>query len=172
MGTVTRAKSGESEGLSPLGAGLYAPTHVNLHEAEVLPSESGLNVSADLVLEGGRYVVERLTTTRRPGGVPVTGEALRKIAIQDLVLVAVAGTVGPLDEQGNPVPMRYSDEEVAAIRRQGPTDSTLSKVAQLYVIGRLVGTAPAKNVAAVLGIPMPTANNWIRRAKDRGLLDG
>jgi hypothetical protein len=53
-----------------------------------------------------------------------------------------------------------------------PTDETLLWVARIYVIAELAGDPPAKAVRESLGIPESTANNWIRRAKDRGILDG
>lgn len=151
---------------------MYAPERIHLSDQQLWADESGLDLAVDLVMEDGRYVVEQLTATRAKGGPPITGVLLRKIAVQDFIEEAVVGYVGERDDEGNPVPLRFTAEDLSRLRGQGPVDETLRCVAMVYVIGRLIGTGSAKNVAGVLGIPLPTANNWIRRAKDRGFIDG
>lgn len=47
----------------------------------------------------------------------------------------------------------------------------MTKVAEIYRRAADTGEPPARAVSEALSIPMPTANAWIRRAKDLGLLD-
>lgn len=51
-----------------------------------------------------------------------------------------------------------------------PDQEVLTRVAQIYREAAAVGAGQAVAVSTALGIPMATANSWIRRAKDRGLL--
>src|SRR5690242_14719270 len=46
-----------------------------------------------------------------------------------------------------------------------------ARVADVYRQAALAGRGPAKAVSETLGIPLPTANAWIRRTKDLGLLE-
>jgi len=65
-----------------------------------------------------------------------------------------------------------SDEEVARLRKQGPTDETLGWVAYFYNLAGILGLPPAKQVEVSLRVPRTTASKWVRRAKEKGLIDG
>jgi hypothetical protein len=154
-----------------VGSGVFAPRRIQLSAEDLLISDQ-VEVEADVVLEGRRYVVESLTIHRLPGGPPVTGELIRTIPVQQVVKLGVAGAV-ETERHGKrwPAGSELPKDLLRRLRADGPTDATLSLVGQIYVVAELTGDPPAKNVSSVLGIPQPTANNWIRRAKDRGHID-
>jgi hypothetical protein len=65
-----------------------------------------------------------------------------------------------------------SDQDVAYLRLQGPTDDSLEWVAYFYNLAGVLGLPPARQVEVGLDLPRTTATKWIRRARDKGLLDG
>ncbi|GAB3210943.1 hypothetical protein SAMN02745673_02586 [Marinactinospora thermotolerans DSM 45154] len=54
--------------------------------------------------------------------------------------------------------------------KHGPTEEALTWVAYLYRMALIFGHAPVPAVGEALGLPKSTANRWITRARDRGLL--
>jgi hypothetical protein len=159
-----------------VGSGIYALDRVQVDSSQ-MPEQSEVDYSATLVIEGLRYVVEELALRRSrawdaPAGPPITGELIRKIPVQRIVTVAAMIESGTLDESGEVTPLRFTDADIERLVKAGATDETLLAVAQIYVTSALAGDPPARSVREVLGIPASTANVWIRRAKDRGFLDG
>lgn len=136
----------------------------------LLADGSEFDISAVLRLDGSRYAVESLTFSRVDGGPSITGEHVRRVPIAGLVSAAVASEVRVEDEGGRLIRPSLTGERRAALRAAGPTDETLREVATAYMFAQLSGEPTAKSVSVVLGIPIATANNWIRRAKDRGHL--
>lgn len=159
-----------------VGSGIYAPARIQI-DSDMMPEQSEVDYEATLVIEGSRYVVEELVLRRSrawdaPGGPPITGELIRKIPVQRIVKVAARIASGTLDESGEVTPLRFTDADIERLVKAGASDETLLAVAQIYATASLIGDPQAKNVAGVLGIPLSTAGYWIRRAKDRGFLDG
>jgi hypothetical protein len=146
-----------------VGGGVYAPARIHVTDDQLSPLNLDVAITADLALDGRRYVVDEMTFKRRPDGAPVTGEMIRKIPVHSVLQFAVLSEVDM---------HLLSPDLLRRIRAEGPTNETLAVVAQLYILAELGGVPPAKNVCSILGVPIGTANNWIRRAKDRGHLDG
>jgi hypothetical protein len=161
-----KTKATELE-LVHVGAGLYAPPAIWV---EATDTELPLDISAELVLDGFRYVVGKLTASQREGGAAVTGEALRAIPVQTLVRGAVADRVR-LRVNGEQTDVVLPHEERKRLADNGPTDETLTWVARIYLTAELASDPPAKAVKEAMGIPTSTAGYWIRRAKDKGLMD-
>jgi hypothetical protein len=174
-----------TKGIVSVGSDVYAPEQVELTQDDVEDMaglrDIAVNFEAVLMLEGARYVVQDLRFIRREGGAPITSELIRRIPVQRIV----RGVVTELAElRTDPGAVYESDgmrmrapeqvvippDERGRLVGAGPTDETLLWVARVYVMATLAGDPPAKAVKENLGIPMPTANNWIRRAKDRGIL--
>jgi hypothetical protein len=157
-----------------VGNDLYAPEHVELTVTGV--EGIGADLTGVLQLEGRRYVVQELRITRQDAGEPITSELIRGIAVQKLVRGVVRASVqlriAPPSHEGISKAVVLAPKERDRLVVAGPTDETLLWVARIYVIAELAGDPPAKAVRESLGIPESTANNWIRRAKDRGILDG
>jgi len=161
-----------------VGSDVYAPTRVELTLTGM--EDIGADVVAVLLLEGGRYVAQELHITRQDGGAPITSELIRRIAVQSLIRGTVRESVELRIAEPSPkgtARHRVTDvvltpKERRRIVSAGPTDETLLWVARIYVMAELAGDPPAKSVKENLGIPTSTAGNWIRRAKDRGILNG
>ena len=110
-------------------------------------------------------------------GVPLTGTMLRQVPVRGManeLIFTAAGEVGIFD---GTVTFAYkggiviADEERERIRLQGPTDESLRMAADLYQLGRAVGLSPAKFVETNLGMPRTTVTKWIRRARNKGLIE-
>lgn len=130
------------------------------------------------MLEGRHYVVQDLHITRQEGGAPITSKLIRKIAVQDLIRGVVSDSLSKGDspsEAENVFAIKQvvlTPEERQRLVAAGPTDETLLWVARTYYLAELTSEPPAKSVGVTFGIPMSTANVWIRRAKDRKILNG
>jgi hypothetical protein len=150
---------------------------------------------AGVDLEGALYDVEMILdmtgegirptsvkVTAQEGSPPVTGTTLRALRVWDLARTAIPEGLsqgvrteqadGSFVTQFNPVYGDLSDEEVARLRKQGPTDETLGWVAYSYNLAGILGLPPARQVEVDLGVPRTTASKWVRRAKEKGLIDG
>lgn len=140
-------------------------------EPVVLP-DVPVTVAMSVEIRHGRYEVTRLTVneveTDREG---ISSELLRKVPVRRLV----ADSLEPgIFYEINPERWRPWEPPARAVvaraRELGPTDDTLELVEHQFTIARLIGNPPARQVASVLHLPISTAGNWIRRAKDRGLI--
>jgi hypothetical protein len=173
MGNI-RIKSNED--MAHVGSDIYAPTRVELTFTGM--DDIGVDYVAVLVLEGRRYVVQELRILRRDDGAPITSELIRGIPVAMTIRGAVSKLVElRIDPDADyqlrvPEQVVITPDERQRMVEAGPTDDTLLWVARIYIMAELAGDPPAKSVKETLDIPMPTANNWIRRAKDRGFLDG
>lgn len=138
----------------------------------------GFDVSAVVAYDGERLVVDSLTVTRRAGGEPVTGEALRKITIQAMLrdnlraATRIRGGHGSQLPEGTPVRgfQMITEEEVERLRQAGPAAETLAWVARIYRAADAIGDPPTKAVREAFGISQSTAGNWIGRARSAGLI--
>lgn len=169
-GHVTSALTFEFGELVHVKPDLVAPRRIPFKGEG--PKGLDVDIRADLVLEGRRYAISRLEVTRTADGVSITGELLRKIPVNRIV--RIVRTVSPL------VFIRRNEVDIpfdvnAKVKRQvaenGPTPENLTWIARVYSAAELVGEQPAKQVQTTFSLPASTASYWIRRAKDRGLLD-
>ena len=65
-----------------------------------------------------------------------------------------------------------SPAEVARARAEGPTDESLRLVAHIHQTAAAIGDSPVKAVVNSIGISRPTATRWVRKAREKGFLDG
>lgn len=170
--------TGKRKDMVHVGCDLYAPSRVELRLTGM--EDMTADVKAVMVLEGRRYVVQELCITRREGGAPITSELIRGVAVKGLI----RGTVSDALELRIPMPsptgttaqtvglVVLPQDERDRLVEAGPTDETLVWVARMYVMAELAGDPPAKHVREAFGVPTSTAGYWIRRAKDRKILDG
>jgi len=114
----------------------------------------------------GRFVCDQLTIRRRQGGPPVTSEALREVAVAELVRLAIYEQVVKALPQAQ-TPVTLSERARAG---GGPGDQDLRAVVNTYVFAHLAGRPPVKAVMERLGLPRSTANRWVALARERGLL--
>jgi Family of unknown function (DUF6214) len=158
----------------PFAEGLanWSPFKMHLEQAE--PYSLDLHV----VYDGGRFVVDQLTVTRRPGGPPITTEGLREIPIAAMVRTGIENglmRVGPREYDGRTSSWKLTKAEPIALSERaqaggGPSDDDLRAVADVYHIAYAVGEPPTKTVMERLGLSRSTASRWIALARKRGLL--
>lgn len=143
--------------------GLVLPDR--LHEIRATPFR-GQNVKLALELRAYRYRVVSLTLDVE-GDREITGTTLRKLPVGHLVsgiARTYARTPGPGgDERFSPIPQWDRPEG-------GPDSETLLRVAHLFALEFASGGTPVKAVESDLDVPRSTAEYWVRRAKDRGLI--
>lgn len=151
---------------------------VKLHrQAKVeLTDYRGYDVSALVrVAESGRVEVTSLMVNQREGGEPVTGAALRSIAVQKVVREFVKVELAMAkDHKAGEVVMAYglmTREDAKVAKDRGPTTETLEQVAQVYRLAVLMDDAPTKAVEEVFDVSRSTAGAWIGRARSAGLLE-
>lgn len=65
-----------------------------------------------------------------------------------------------------------SQEAVARIRAEGPTDENVRYAADLFLFSKATRGAASEFVQQSLGLPKPTAARWLRRARELGYIDG
>lgn len=64
-----------------------------------------------------------------------------------------------------------TEDQREKIRLQGPTRESLQAAANIYELARVLGLPPARQVEKELKMPRTTASQWIRRAREDGLLN-
>lgn len=135
----------------------------------------GYDVDADIVVtDAGRAEVHRLTVSKRDDGEPVTGAALRSIAVQAVVKAYVKMEVGawlPVDPGTRVVAFGILEEsEAQRLRGLGPVPETLEAVSKVYRLADFLEDPPTKSVEAAFGVSRSTAGAWIGRARSAGLI--
>ena len=134
------------------------------HEVTTTATVGGIDVDLRVVLRGGRYVVHGLSAypTVDNLDVGVTGEALREVAVGELVEEAARDrdAENTLKTTGR----RIIDEA------GGLTPESLEVVATAYRYGHAVGTSPTREVVNLLGLTRSKASRWIAEAREDGFL--
>lgn len=170
MGRVTTRAAGTFGRNVSLGGDLTGPVSVEIRDDDA----AGYKLRMVAVLENGRYVVDELSVTRRAGGPPVTGEALRSIPVTNVLRTGVqkhfmrAERTGGRTTRLTPVTM---PDDVAAITANGPTDEALRWVADIYRAAYALGDSPTQAVEQDLQLARSTAGRWVSLARKRGFLD-
>lgn len=143
-----------------LGGSLRVPTFVDIQGSDV----NGYDVTmrAAYSSTSGRFECRTLTITA-PEGVEITGEVLRSIPVQTVLNTGVASAL-----QG--ITALNMGQIPDDITEGGPTTRALEWVAYLYRVALIFGESPVQAVALTLELPKSTANRWITRARDRGIL--
>jgi hypothetical protein len=144
-----------------LGNSLRVPTFVDIEGSDV----NGYDVTmrAAYNLHSGRFECRTLTVAA-PDGAEITGEAVRSVPVQTVLNTGVVSALQGVTtlNMGRLVP--------ADITEGGPTTKALEWVAYLYRVALIFGESPVRAVAHSLELPKSTANRWITRARDRGIL--
>jgi hypothetical protein len=138
-------------------------------------------------LRDRRFECTHLAAVPRDGGPPITLAGLRSIAVETLLRRAVqrygrqifistetiamrselrAVAPGPV-RLGGPLGLPLPDRRTG--KRRGPDDD-LGLTALVYEISDMCGLPPTQAVAAHLRVPLGTARDLVRRARERGLL--
>ncbi|RCW38485.1 hypothetical protein DFQ14_12228 [Halopolyspora algeriensis] len=134
----------------------------------------GYNVHLHVQLENERLGVSDMRVEQRPGGPPVTGEALRSIVVAQFVRRSVRASINeqlPFDEPEARVAngiLRTEDRD--RMKEAGPVTETLRAVSQIYRFALAAGDAPTKAVQEVFEVPRYTADRWVAKAREREFL--
>lgn len=140
------------------GFSVWSPCAVVVTEDPSTPYD----VKLELAIEDGRFEVQQLTATRKPGGPPLTTEQLRLVSVAKIAARAVA-QVMPEIVQSAPGAFQIGGEAPS------PADE-LEHVAALYRLAYVCGLHPIQHVADQLDIPKSTAAKKVIRAREAGLL--
>lgn len=141
----------------------------------------GFDVEVLVAAGEGRLVASEVKVSRRPGGPPVTGDALRQIAVAAFVRQSVRASAhllpygGLSGDEWQPDSTRVAFglldiEHRNRLREAGPVTETLEWVARVYSVALATGDKPTKAVEEVFEVPRYTASRWVSSARDRGFL--
>jgi hypothetical protein len=139
----------------------------------VLENYKGYDVTAEVELsEAGKMEVAKLSVAQRPGGPPVTGEALRTITVQSIIRDSVAASLqtGKNWPAGQEISANglLTTEEALRLKAAGPVAETLEWVGRVYRLSEIIGHPPTKAVEETFQISRSTAGAWIGRARAAG----
>lgn len=164
--------------LRDLGGGMYAHLPF-MHTDTVIIEDRIFNVelTLDMTSEGIRPVAVEITSDDNE---PVSSTDLRAVPLGTLTRRALREElkIGEViyEDDGSTTTKLVSgflnDAETEGIRAAGPVDNSLTWVGYFYRMGQVLGLPPAKQVEIELGLPRTTASKWIRKAREKGFLDG
>ena len=122
-------------------------------------------VKASAELVDYRYEVRSLSVeTDQPGGINAT--FVRTNLVGDFADIAGRRKFAQLTEGGEWV--SYRPHFVYDGPPLSPEDSVLREVARIYACSYATGIKPTHRVEKGLNLKRSTAENWVRRAKDKG----
>lgn len=128
----------------------------------------GYEVNLVVETDGAAPCIRSLTVSSLPDGPPVTTGSLRTIPVAQLMSRFIRRLPKPSFEP-------LSDEEAALLIGGGPTDELLELVSCIYQRAVYADEPPLRAVQRFFSVagedlPRSTAGNWIRMARDKGLL--
>lgn len=153
-----------------VGPGIAVPARVTV----IAEDCAGVDVELEVVPEGGRLVAQEVRVSRREGGPPVTGDAIRSIPIATLTKHAAVHALTYKERDGYTEwsPRLLTPEIIEQVRDNGPDAASLEWVAYLYRVALLMGEPPTQAVAQALDLPRSTAGRWVAMARRRPELLG
>ncbi len=129
----------------------------------------------------GRYLVTRLETRVTNEDGDISADTLRRVRLGELKQAATPQCifVQPGDDirfvsvsalsSGERI---LPDTVIEQTLRLGPRGDALEIVQLVFGVAALTGQPPAKALVRELGLAQRTAVDWIRKARDAGLLEG
>ena len=169
-----------SEELIQLSPHVWAPERIT-RNANPRDEKLTVNVSVECRWspESGKYEIEEMRVTPLSGFPPISSQAIRAVAVGSLLRSASRGAVlfgvilTPVGEMRR---YKLSDELypiLGRLKEQGPSSrETLEWVALVYEIANIEDDKPTATVSREFGISLRTASNWVRAAREQGLLGG
>lgn len=126
-----------------------------------------------------KYEITKLEIEPHPSGEPISGQLLRKIQISALLEVATrshlilyARAQSAVVNTSTSRALDSFDEIRADLKILGPSsDITLEWMSLIYELASIEGDKPTLAVSQAFEISLRTASNWVRAARERGLLD-
>jgi len=171
-----QSKARKSKGQVTIGKGfqLWREVVTELFDYHGMDVTATVTWSDDL----HQLVVSRLDIHQPEGGAPITAEAIRHIAVHQIVRRSLTVSVtdglmpGSIVELGQERAAfgLISKEQVGRCRVAGPVPETLEWVARLYRAALAIGDPPTKTVREVFGLSSSTAGAWVGAARKQGYL--
>jgi len=146
--------------------GVMAPDRATVEAGDV----SGYDVRIEVVLDGRRYIATAVHVLQRPGGPPVTGEAIRKVPVANIIRRGLPMGVTWVASRTGGVTRSTGAQMPENVTKYGPTDEALTWVARVYRLALLLDMPPTREVETSLRLPRSTAGRWVAAARDRGFL--
>jgi hypothetical protein len=138
---------------------------------------SGFRVTFEAVLENGRFECNSLTVERAKGAPPITTAGIRRIPVQSVINQVALGHLHRVKQNPNVedeviiTPLRGRVPTFKRLAESGPTDEVLEHVALWYRLMYACNFDPTWAVEDAFGLPRSTAERWVRKARDLGLID-
>lgn len=130
--------------------------------------EFGYELEMDLIEDLGLVRPVSVKLSSRDGKALRSGD-MRTVPLAELTANALhtllKSSTGILDNV-------IDEEERDYLKAMGPIDRSLKGVAQTYRLAQMLGFAPAKTVEQIMDLSPATATRWIRKAREKGFLDG
>lgn len=124
-----------------------------------------ISVGVRMELRDFAYALTRVEIQAH-GDEVINGKLLRAIAVGGVVQGPVS--LAAREKRADGKLVRYWMHDLRKSALDGPTDENLKSVARVYAIGHAMQTKPTAAVEDALGLKRSTAENWVRRAKDKG----
>lgn len=148
-------------------------------------SSDSINLPAKVSLDcrwsssAKKYLIERLVLQPREDGSQLTSHLIRKVQLGALLesatrthLILYARVVTPDGTRSTTKALDEFEELADRLKQAGPSSSeTLEWVSLLYEIAATEGPKPTQMVSEGFGISIRTASNWVRMAREQGMLD-
>ena len=164
-----------TDDLVALGDDLFVPSVVTIRDTTTLePENGGLTVEVEAVFSSflGRYRAARVSVEAEGDPFEVGGSTLRAIRINEVLQEGLAQVVEFRLESGERWPFPLDASLASYVVKSGPSSTAAMEwVSRIYRLAQAVRMRPAKAVQDQLGLTVPTASVWIRRARDRGYLE-
>jgi len=155
----------------PFGKGFALEKRFNIR---ISASNLPYDVEIWVELEGDRFECVELKAERKPGGPPITSEGIRRLPVQDLVRSAAMEAVYKRKKNPKGTAVILTPTRLRGYKRlaeAGPTEDTLEHVALVYRLAYACNESPTKAVEGSFGLARSTAERWVSKARDLGLID-
>lgn len=178
--TAKKKKNSLDKELIQLSPRVWAPERI-AYDASPSSHKLTVNVSLDCRWspEHGKYQIEEMRITPLAGFPPVSSQSIRAIPVGSLLRFASHWALldGILISPVGEIKMYNIEKELYVIRDRlkslGPSSQeTLEWVSLIYEAANIEHDKPTAEVSREFGISLRTASNWVRAAREQGLLGG
>ncbi|PWF26031.1 hypothetical protein [Ancrocorticia populi] len=129
-----------------------------------------LDFEAELDLVGDKNLIRTTSVrVRAQDGGEISSTDLRLIPTSSIPLMALTGDI---EEKLGVRLQDFDTEDLDLLKAMGPVPDSLKRVARSYKLANTIGLAPSWFVQVSLKLPPATATRWIRKAREKGFLDG
>lgn len=112
-----------------------------------------------------RFIMRQLTVEDSSDD-GVTSQMLRGFTMRDMMEFPLRSSPRIRGDDG--MLHLYEMHNLRHDATEGPTDANLKAAARVYAVGYAMQIRPTAAVEDALGLKRSTAENWVRRAKDKG----